>query len=230
MIFPSFVIKQYQKPGGRSGRNSFEQGLPPNLGLLTFFERGQCWQDQMYGRDPVLVPVFFAIVLCCLLSLSFVPIAFLPAPPHQGKELGADAQRCRWMLYKWGELSLVGCCLRFHPHLEELPPTRALHLTVTRALLVLGTEHVDGFEGACWSAASAMWFWSVWSEIQQSSSPSNSSSNISQRILALYVFVLLDWNPAPHLFSYLLLMLPFGCAVQLFSQQLEKNSLPLIYQ
>lgn len=79
------------------------------------------------------------------------------------------------MLYKSGELSLVGCYLRLHPCLEELTPTHPLQLMVTRVLMALGTENVDGFEGPHWSAAQATWFWSVRSEIQWPSSPSKSS-------------------------------------------------------
>lgn len=43
---------------------------------------------------------------------------------------------------------MVECNLRLHPHLEELTHAHPLQLMVTRALMVLGTEYVDGFEGA----------------------------------------------------------------------------------
>lgn len=178
----------------------------------------------MYGCGPVLLPIFLAVFLYCPLSLSFAHC--LPTfSSTSGKVLSADIQRCRWMLYVSGELSLVGCYLRLHPCLEELTPTHPLQLMVTRVLMALGTENVDGFEGPHWSAAQATWFWSVRSEIQWPSSPSKSSfKSFSGFTCTLNIFFLLDWDPTPHLFSYLLLMLPFGCAVQPFSQHLERKS------
>lgn len=78
VVFPSFVIKQYQQPEGKSGGNSFELCLPTNLGLLTVSlkEADVGKTRQMYGRDPGLVPIFLAVLLCCPLSLSVVPTAF----------------------------------------------------------------------------------------------------------------------------------------------------------
>lgn len=115
------------------------------------------------------------------------------------------------MLYKWGELSLVECYLKLHPHLVELTPTHPFQLMVTRALMVLGAEYVDGFEEAHWSAAWACGFGQLDLKSNNHLAPA-----ILSKFLNVYLHsVLLDWDPTPYLFSYLLPMLPFGYSVVL---------------
>lgn len=103
-----------------------QEGIVSNCACLQtggpdFFLGGrQHWKGQMCGHDPGLVPVFFAVVFCSLLSLSVVPIVLLPSP-RQGSVIDAGAQRHRQML--WGKLSVLGCYLRLHACLKELAPT-----------------------------------------------------------------------------------------------------------
>lgn len=183
----------------------------------------------MYGCGPVLLPIFLAVFLYCPLSLSFAHC--LPTfSSTSGKVLSADIQRCRWMLYVSGELSLVGCYLRLHPCLEELTPTHPLQLMVTRVLMALGTENVDGFEGPHWSAAQATWFWSVRSEIQWPSSPSKSSfKSFSGFTCTLNIFFC--WIGIQLLISSVIYSWCSHLDVQ-FSHSLSiwRGSLPLIYQ
>lgn len=107
-----------------------------------FFEGGQRWQDQRYGCDPVLVPIFFAVVHYLSLLCPLPSYLLLHIRGRYSVLMLKDADECYT-----SDVNLA-CYLRLHPHLEELTPTHPLQLTVTRALMVLGTENVDGSEEA----------------------------------------------------------------------------------
>lgn len=154
---PSLLRCGTEARGGTSRGDSFEPCSPQVLGFLTVSLLEENFSRTRRTAVTLLWHPFSQL-------LFLVPLSSLLSPscttsPGQYWCWG----RCRW---KWGTLSLVGCCLGIHPHLATL--------TIMWAFVVLGIANMDGCEEARSAAGWTMWPRSVTSEVL-----SNSPSKIS---------------------------------------------------